>query len=278
MKLSFAAMPSLCQNADCCFSKTGSRLRAGAGVQLCAFCDYEAMETACLTASGRRSILRSLKAMTNPNFRDIAMEQVPDVFKEHFACGLASGQFCGGFEGEVCIFALTKTGGPAQVGRRRAGSCLFCDPTAIGAKVDAPNGLKEIAKALRQMSEAGKEKALAERLPEDVRAQIRELIAPKPQRRRLGLPPQPADLRSRWAPLLAKRQNTKPPASATEKKLAGASTPVGPKSALSGMRRRTLRPRFRQPSAPLEPSGWSAGRCTTPGRNAPSAASCCQRT
>ena len=156
--------------------------------------------------------------MASPNFRDIAMEQVPDVFKEHFARGLASGQFCGGFEGEVCIFALNKTGGAAQVGRRRAGSCLFCDPTAIGAKVDAPDGLKEIAAALRRMSAAAKEKALAERLPEDVRARIRELLAPKPRRRRLGLPPQAEELRSRWAPLLAKRQSTKPPASATEKK------------------------------------------------------------
>ena len=116
------------------------------------------------------------------------------------------------------FFALNKTGGPAQVGRRRAGSCLFCDPTAIGAKVDAPDGLKEIAAALRRMSAAAKEKALAERLPEDVRARIRELLAPKPRRRRLGLPPQAEELRSRWAPLLAKRQSTKPPASATEKK------------------------------------------------------------
>ena len=139
----------------------------GAGVRFCAFCDYEAMEAACLTGPGRRSILRSLKAMGNPNFRDIAMEQIPEEYQGHFCRGLATTKFCDGFEGEACEFALCKSGGPAQVKGRQAGSCLFCDPAAVGAKVDAPGGLKDIATALKRMSEAARARALAERSPED---------------------------------------------------------------------------------------------------------------
>ncbi|CAJ1353598.1 unnamed protein product, partial [Effrenium voratum] len=95
-------------------------------------------------------------AMTEPIFRDIALEQVPAEYEGHFSRGLASARFCGGLEGEACVFALQKTGGPARVEKRRAGSCLFCDPVAVGAKVDMPGGVKEIAGALKKMSEAAR--------------------------------------------------------------------------------------------------------------------------
>ena len=127
-----------------------------------------------------------------------------------------SARFCSGFEGEACVFALTKTGGPARVEKRGA-SCCFCDPTAIGAKVDLPGGLKDLAAALKKMSEAARLKALAERIPEDVRARVTELLQPN-RRRRLGAPPGLEELQRRWAPLLAKRQSTKPPASAAAKR------------------------------------------------------------
>ena len=190
-----------------------------AGAELCIFCDYDLMAEGCLTAAGRRAVLVRLRAMADPNLQSVALDLIPIEFRDHFEHGLRQNKFCGGFEGEACIFALAKSGGPARVEKRRAGCCLFCNPDAIGAKVDAPGGLQEIATALRKMSKAAKEKALAERLPEDVRAQIRELLTPKlSRRRRLGAPPQLEELRSRWAPLLAKRQSTKPPASAAEKK------------------------------------------------------------
>ncbi|CAJ1394547.1 unnamed protein product, partial [Effrenium voratum] len=160
-------MPRLCQNTDCCFAKMGGRQRVAAGAECCMFCDHEAMETACLAASGRRSVLRSLKAMTEPIFRNIALEQVPTEYKGHFSRGLASARFCGGFEGEACVFALQKTGGPARVEKRQAGSCLFCDPVAVGAKVDMLGGVEEIAGAR-------------------TRADIQTLL--KPKQRRLGAP------------------------------------------------------------------------------------------
>ncbi|CAJ1393690.1 unnamed protein product, partial [Effrenium voratum] len=195
------------------------RLQVPAGAELCVFCDYDLMAAGCLTAAGRRSILVKLRAMADPNLQSIAQDLIPLEFRDHFEHGMRQKKFCSRFEGEACVFALARSGGPAQTQKRQAGCCLFCNPDAIGAKVDAPGGLKQIATALRKMCEAAREKALAERLPEDVRAQIRELLAPKPsRRRRLGVPPPPEELRSRWAPLLAKRQSTKPPASAAEKK------------------------------------------------------------
>ncbi|CAJ1443818.1 unnamed protein product [Effrenium voratum] len=198
-------MPRVCRNADCCFSKKGGRQRVGAGVEFCAFCDHEAMEAACLTAPGRRSLLQSLKAMVDPNFRAIALEQIPAEYEGHFSRGLASAQFCAGFEGEACVFALAKTGGPAQVHQRQARSCLFCDPAAVGAKVDAPGGLKDIAAALKKMSEATRARALTERIPEDVRARVQALLKPKePRRPRLGAPPELGELQRRWAPALLK--------------------------------------------------------------------------
>ncbi|CAJ1413326.1 unnamed protein product, partial [Effrenium voratum] len=191
----------------------------GAGVTLCAFCDFEAMEAACLTAPGRRSLLRSLKAMANPNFRTIALEQIPAEYQGHFSRGLASAQFCAGFEGEACVFALAKSGGPAQVHQRQARSCLFCDPVAVGSKVDAPGGLKDIAAALKKMSEAARARALTERIPEDVRARAQALLIPKePRRPRLGAPPELGELQRRWAPALAERQSPKAPATAAQKK------------------------------------------------------------
>ena len=186
-----------------------------AGVEYCVFCDHEAMETACLAASGRRSILQSLKAMTEPIFRDIALEQVPVEYKGHFSRGLASARFCAGFEGEACVFALQKSGGPARV-EKRAGSCLFCDPVAVGAKVDMLGGVQQIAGALKKMSEAARAQALAERIPADVRADIQALL--KPKQRRLGAPPPLAELERRWAPVLAERRSPKPPATAAQKK------------------------------------------------------------
>ncbi|CAJ1368717.1 unnamed protein product, partial [Effrenium voratum] len=158
------------------FREEGGRQQVAAGVEHCVFCDYEAMAAACLTANGRRAVLRSLKAMTHPDFRDIAVEQIPDEYKAYFVRGLVSARFCSGFEGEACVFALTKTGGPARVEKRGA-SCCFCDPTAIGAKVDLPGGLKDLAAALKKMSEAARLKA---------RARVTELL--QPNRRRLGAP------------------------------------------------------------------------------------------
>ncbi|CAJ1414910.1 unnamed protein product, partial [Effrenium voratum] len=193
------------------------RQRVAAGVEHCVFCDYEAMAAACLTANGRRAVLQSLKAMIHPDFRDIAVEQIPNEYKAHFVRGLVSARFCRGFEGEACVFALAKTGGPARVEKRGASSCCFCDPAAIGAKVDLPGGLKDLAAALKKMSEAAQVKALAERIPEDVRARVTELLQPD-RRRRLGAPPPLEEIQRRWAPLLAKRQSAKPPASAAAKK------------------------------------------------------------
>ena len=134
----------------------------------------------------------------------------------HFSRGLASAQFCAGFEGEACVFALAKSGGPAQVHQRQARSCLFCDPVAVGSKVDAPGGLKDIAAALKKMSEAARARALTERIPEDVRARVQALLIPKePRRPRLGAPPELAELQRRWAPALAERQSA---ATAAQKK------------------------------------------------------------
>ncbi|CAJ1417478.1 unnamed protein product [Effrenium voratum] len=69
-----------------------------------AVCDYERMETECLAASGRRSILQRLKAMADDNLRGIALELTPAEFRGHFQRGLASAQrFCLGFDGAKAL-------------------------------------------------------------------------------------------------------------------------------------------------------------------------------
>ncbi|CAJ1328662.1 unnamed protein product, partial [Effrenium voratum] len=157
----------------------GGRTKVGLGVDLCVFCDYEAMEAACLTAAGRRGVLQRLKAMADPNLRSIAVEELlPGEFREHFRNGLGQDRFCVGFEDEPCIFALTKTGGPAQTHRRGAAVCLFCDPVALGAKYDLAAGRREVARALKKMSPAAKHKILAERISADVKEEIEGLLRP----------------------------------------------------------------------------------------------------
>ena len=65
-------------------------MQVGLAADLCVFCDYEAMDSACLTAAGRRAILRSLKAMADPNLRWIALEElIPEEFRQHFRNSLA---------------------------------------------------------------------------------------------------------------------------------------------------------------------------------------------
>ena len=249
-------------------------------MEYCVFCDHEAMETACLAASGRRSILQSLKAMTEPIFRDIALEQVLVEYKGRFSRGLASARFCAGFEGEACVFALQKSGGPARV-EKRAGSCLFCDPVAVGAKVDMLGGVQQIAGALKKMSEAARAQALAERIPADVRADIQALL--KPKQRRLGRP--------RWQSLSAAGRLSWPSGAALSRQprrrrrssigngfwqtrpVAG-STPGARRSEQLPAPLWTTPRLRRQPSAPPRPPVWSAGRSTTPGRNVRPAARC----
>ena len=216
------AMPRLCQNLECCWAKNGGRARVGPNKDLCVFCDYEAMEDACLTAAGRSSILQSLKAMTDPNLRWIALEElIPEEFRQHFRNGVGHSRFCAGFEDEPCIFALSKTGGPAQVHKRRAAVCLFCDPAALGAKYDSAAGRKEVANALKQMSPAAREKMLAERISADVKEEIKQLLRPA-EPKRLGRRPAAQttaeELKTRWATALAKRQSSKAGATAAEKK------------------------------------------------------------
>ena len=210
-------MPRLCANPDCCWARNGGRTKVGLGVDLCVFCDYEAMEAACLTAAGRRGVLQRLKAMADPNLRSIAVEELlPGKFREHFRNGLGQD-----FEDEPCIFALAKTGGPAQTHRRGAAVCLFCDPVALGAKYDLAAGRREVARALKKMSPAAKDKMLAERISADVKEEIEGLLRPtEPRRpgRRPAARTTAEELKMRWAAALAKRQSSKLAATAAEKK------------------------------------------------------------
>ncbi|CAJ1390310.1 unnamed protein product, partial [Effrenium voratum] len=166
-----------------------------------AVCDYERMETECLAASGRRSILQRLKAMADDNLRGIALELTPAEFRGHFQRGLASAQrFCLGFDGEA------------------SAACFFCDPEAVAAKVDAPGGRREVAGLLQQLSPAAKAKALAERIPEDARREILEALHHGAAARRPRSQASPSELQERWAPGLAQRQSAKAPATAAQKK------------------------------------------------------------
>ncbi|CAJ1459932.1 unnamed protein product, partial [Effrenium voratum] len=133
-----------------------------ASAELCSFCDYQRMEAECLTASGRHSLLRRLTAMVDKNLQGIALELVPAQFRGHFQRGLATKQFCPGFDGEICIFALAASGGRAQIHKSQAAACFFCDP-----EVDALGGRRQVAGLLKRLSPTAKAKALAERIPED---------------------------------------------------------------------------------------------------------------
>ena len=177
------------------------------------------MEVECLTASGRRSLLQRLTAMVDKNLQGIALELVPAEFRGHFQRSLATKRFCPGFDGEVCIFALAAGGGRAQIQRAQAAACFFCNPEAVAAKVDALGGRHEVAGLLKQLSPTAKAKALAERIPEDARADILNALQQGAAARR---PPPPAsahELQERWAAALGQRQRPNAPATATEKKI-----------------------------------------------------------
>ena len=177
------------------------------------------MEAECLTASGRRSLLQRLTAMVDKTLQGIALELVPAEFRGHFQRSLATKRFCPGFDGEVCIFALAAGGGRAQIQRGQAAACFFCNPEAVAAKVDALGGRHEVAGLLKQLSPTAKAKALAERIPEDARANILNALQQGAAVRR---PPPPAsahELQERWAAALGQRQRPNAPATATEKKI-----------------------------------------------------------
>ena len=147
----------------------------------CPFCETEGdlLRSLCLDASGRTRLLKMLKAMSNPETRDVALSRLPEEFRQGFRAKLHVRRCCPGLAAEACCFALRPEGGSAQLNKRE-GSCLLCTPEELSAKCATPHGRSLVATKLRKMAAVHRDKALQERVPEQWREALAELLAGAP--------------------------------------------------------------------------------------------------
>ena len=116
----------------------------------------------------------------DPQYQHVALERVPEAFRDYFRHELSRPKTCTGMDGERCTFG---SGGRAVQVQRRAGRCLFCTPEVLWPMCEDDGERREVLAKLRRMPAEARGRVLEERLlpeaAEYFRAQLALPAAPR---------------------------------------------------------------------------------------------------
>ena len=141
----------------------------------------------------------------HPQYQHVALERVPEAFRDYFRHELSRPKTCTGMDGERCTFG---SGGGAVRVHCRAGRCLFCTPEVLWPMCEDDGERQQVLAKLRRMPAQARGRVLEERLLPEAAEYFRAQLA---------LPAARGPAVAQWSALLASRLPPYAPASAAVK-------------------------------------------------------------